>query len=93
MQLQKKRRRYPTDRQLAPQQIAKPQEKLKKHKKKEKQKTITTEDVAKTYTGLDRVIAEEFIEICDSARNTSGSDSSGCTGSDTTSNEFVGEKL
>lgn len=92
--MHKKRRRYPTDRQLAPQQIAKPQEKPKKHKKKEKQRTITTEEVAKTYTGLDRVIAEEFIEICDSARNTSSSsDTSGCTGSETTSNEFVGEKL
>lgn len=66
---------------------------------------MTEEEVAKTYTGLDRVIAEEFIEICDSVKNTntscsdtsgSGSGSgtgTGCTGSDTMSNEYVAEKL
>lgn len=46
------------------------QEKPRKSRSKSKEKTLTTEDVTKTYTGLDRTIAEEFIEICDS-RNTS----------------------
>lgn len=31
---------------------------------------MSEEDVVRTYTGLDKTIAEEFIDICDS-RNTS----------------------
>lgn len=77
----KKRTRYPSDRQLQEQQRIIRQEKPKRQKKK--QMPVTTEDVAKTYTGLDRVIAEEFIEICDLTK--SGSDTTGCTNSDITS--------
>lgn len=40
------------------------------------EKVITTEDVVKTYTGLDKIIAEEFIEICDSKNNSLSSGSS-----------------
>lgn len=43
---------------------------------------MTEEDVAKTYTGLDRAIAEEFIEICEGSKKTSlcseSSESSAC---------------
>lgn len=49
----------------------------KKKVKKYKERQITTEDVARTYTGLDRTIAEEFIEICDS-RNMSLCSNSSC---------------
>lgn len=45
-----------------------------------KEKTVTTEDVTKTYTGLDRAIAEEFIEMCDS-RNASDSSCTSSSGS------------
>lgn len=45
-------------------------------KSKEKSPGLTTEDVTKTYTGLDRVIAEEFIEICDSRNHSMCNDSS-----------------
>ncbi|XP_050302580.1 uncharacterized protein LOC126740542 [Anthonomus grandis grandis] len=43
---------------------------------------ITEKDVASTYTGLDRAIAEEFIDICDLKHaSLSSSDSSSCRGS------------
>lgn len=52
------------------------QGKVKKSPSRSREPSITTEDVAKTYTGLDRVIAEEFIEICDSRNNSLCSESS-----------------
>lgn len=58
--------------------------KIKKSLSQSREPSITTEDVAKTYTGLDRVIAEEFIEICDSRNNSLCSNSScqSCSKSD-----------
>lgn len=55
-------------------------QKQNKSKSKTKERVLTSEDVAKTYTGLDRVIAEEFIQICDS-RNTSLCNDSSCQSS------------
>ncbi|KAB0793856.1 hypothetical protein PPYR_13476 [Photinus pyralis] len=68
-------------------QIPTPIRKPRRYKSKTKEKPITTEDVVRTYTGLDRTIAEEFIEICDSRNNSlcsesscqSSCHSSGCT--------------
>ncbi|KAF5285915.1 hypothetical protein FQA39_LY04376 [Lamprigera yunnana] len=48
--------------------------KPRKYKSKSREKQITTEDVVRTYTGLDRTIAEEFIEICDSHNNSLSSE-------------------
>lgn len=50
--------------------------KIVKPKTQSRDQSISVEDVAKTYTGLDRVIAEEFIEICDSRNNSLCSHSS-----------------
>ncbi|KAF5288298.1 hypothetical protein FQR65_LT12030 [Abscondita terminalis] len=54
-----------------------------KPKQTSRETQITTEDVVRTYTGLDRTIAEEFIEICDSQNNSLCSEvschSSSCT--------------
>ncbi|KAK4874705.1 hypothetical protein RN001_014065 [Aquatica leii] len=58
--------------------VRKPRKNRSKSKSKEKQ--ITTEDVVRTYTGLDRTIAEEFIDICES-RNTSLSSDVSCQSS------------
>jgi len=42
---------------------------MKKAKAKKTEPQLTEEDVVRTYTGLDRAIAEEFIEICESRQN------------------------
>lgn len=47
-----------------------PQRAPSRSRSKSKEKQITEQDVVRTYTGLDRTIAEEFIDICDS-KNTS----------------------
>ncbi|EFA05123.1 uncharacterized protein LOC660485 [Tribolium castaneum] len=49
-------------------------------KSKSKEKSVTEEDVVRTYTGLDKAIAEEFIDICDS-RNVSLCSDESCTSS------------
>lgn len=54
---------------------------------------VTDEDVAKTYTGLDRTIAEEFIEICDSRNNSLCSDSSNFNTSDIGSRDYLIDKM
>ncbi|XP_063917202.1 uncharacterized protein LOC135132914 [Zophobas morio] len=54
--------------------------KAKSRSKSRKEKSVTEEDVVRTYTGLDKTIAEEFIDICDS-RNVSLCSDSSCTSS------------
>ncbi|XP_044253415.1 uncharacterized protein LOC123004288 [Tribolium madens] len=68
-------------------------------KLKSKEKTVTEEDVVRTYTGLDKAIAEEFIDICDSRNVSLCSDESctsscqrscnGCSNSDGASREYL----
>lgn len=83
-QIHRKRKRLTADR--TPPRLSTRDDKTKrKQKKKEKKRPITTEEVARTYTGLDRVIAEEFIEICD-RHCTSDTSASGTT-SDSASHE------
>ncbi|KAI4456685.1 hypothetical protein MML48_8g00000852 [Holotrichia oblita] len=45
---------------------------------KSKERCVTTEEVAKTYTGLDRTIAEEFIDMCESRNNSLCSSETSC---------------
>ncbi|XP_071052286.1 uncharacterized protein [Onthophagus taurus] len=49
-----------------------------KSRSKSKEKVLTTEELTKTYTGLDRTIAEEFIDICESRNNSLCSSESSC---------------
>lgn len=72
----KHRRHHSTDHHI--QKLIMPQERPRKSRSKSKDKPVTTEEVIRTYTGLDRTIAEEFIEICDS-RNTSICSDSSCS--------------
>ncbi|KAF2897695.1 hypothetical protein ILUMI_08489, partial [Ignelater luminosus] len=72
----KHRRHHSADHHI--QKLIIPQEKPRKSRSKSKDKPVTTEEVIRTYTGLDRAIAEEFIEICDS-RNTSICSDSSCS--------------
>lgn len=53
-----------------------PKKSTKNKLKKSRERGLSTEDVVRTYTGLDRTIAEEFIEICDSQNNSLCSDAS-----------------
>ncbi|KAJ8935349.1 hypothetical protein NQ318_015504 [Aromia moschata] len=51
-------------------------------KSKSRERQITDEDLARTYTGLDKTMAEEFIDICESRNNSLCSDySNSCTSS------------
>lgn len=89
-------RRLLRDRQPAPKAPSARSRSRSRSKSKEKQ--LTEADVAKTYTGLDRMIAEEFIQICDSRNNSLCSDSScrdscQCASSDMGSRDYLIDKV
>ncbi|KAJ8984668.1 hypothetical protein NQ317_015759 [Molorchus minor] len=76
---------------------------------KSQERQVTEEDLARTYTGLDRTMAEEFIDMCESRNNslcsdfscsscqspcTTGCSSSGCnSNSDAASHEYLVNKV
>lgn len=58
-----------------------PKRSRSRSKSKSREREVTERDVASTYTGLDRTIAEEFIDILDSKNNSTCSSDYSCTSS------------